>query len=280
MTALVMLLGGGAGVGIVLAARSLRGTAGPTTPSWMRRAAVSGPQLFAGGVGAVVALVLTRWPVAVVAGGLLGIEAPTLLGARERRNQDAARSEAVASWTELLRDTMGAAVGLEQAIRSTAVIAPLGIRPQVRSMVARLEHERLAPSLAALAQDLADTTADLVVTALILAANGEAQDLGELLGSLAEAARDSATLRLRVEASRARIRTSVRIIASVTVGMVILLVVLNREYLRPFDSIGGQAVLGIVVGCWITALWWLMRMSRFTSPERFLTGSGEQRSTA
>jgi len=275
-----MLLGGGAGVGIVLAARSLRGTAGPTTPSWMRRAAVSGPQLFAGGVGAVVALVLTRWPVAVVAGGLLGIEAPTLLGARERRNQDAARSEAVASWTELLRDTMGAAVGLEQAIRSTAVIAPLGIRPQVRSMVARLEHERLAPSLAALAQDLADTTADLVVTALILAANGEAQDLGELLGSLAEAARDSATLRLRVEASRARIRTSVRIIASVTVGMVILLVVLNREYLRPFDSIGGQAVLGIVVGCWITALWWLMRMSRFTSPERFLTGSGEQRSTA
>jgi len=275
-----MLLGGGAGVGIVLAARSLRGTAGPTTPSWMRRAAVSGPQLFAGGVGAVVALVLTRWPVAVVAGGLLGIEALTLLGARERRNQDAARSEAVASWTELLRDTMGAAVGLEQAIRSTAVIAPLGIRPQVRSMVARLEHERLAPSLAALAQDLADTTADLVVTALILAANGEAQDLGELLGSLAEAARDSATLRLRVEASRARIRTSVRIIASVTVGMVILLVVLNREYLRPFDSIGGQAVLGIVVGCWITALWWLMRMSRFTSPERFLTGSGEQRSTA
>jgi len=280
VTALVMLLGGGAGVGIVLAARSLRGTAGPTTPSWMRRAAVSGPQLFAGGVGAVVALVLTRWPVAVVAGGLLGIEALTLLGARERRNQDAARSEAVASWTELLRDTMGAAVGLEQAIRSTAVIAPLGIRPQVRSMVARLEHERLAPSLAALAQDLADTTADLVVTALILAANGEAQDLGELLGSLAEAARDSATLRLRVEASRARIRTSVRIIASVTVGMVILLVVLNREYLRPFDSIGGQAVLGIVVGCWITALWWLMRMSRFTSPERFLTGSGEQRSTA
>ena len=44
--------------------------------------------------------------------------------------------------------------------------------------------------------------------ALILAAEHQAQRLGELLGSLAQAARDQATMGLRVEGGRARTRTA------------------------------------------------------------------------
>jgi Flp pilus assembly protein TadB len=121
-----------------------------------------------------------------------------------------------------------------------------------------------------LAEDLADPTMDLVVSALCLAASGEAQDLAELLGSLAGAARDSATMRLKIDASRARVRTSVRIITSVTVLMALLLVLLNRTYLKPFDSAAGQGVLLVVFGCFGAALWWLASMSRYAAPERFL----------
>jgi Flp pilus assembly protein TadB len=124
-----------------------------------------------------------------------------------------------------------------------------------------------------LAATLANPVADLVVSALTLAANGEAQDLGELLGSLARAARDGASMRLRIDASRARTRTSVRIITGVTAAMAGVLVLLNRTYLQPFDSATGQCVLLLVLACFGGARWWLARMGRYVAPERFLAGS-------
>ncbi len=109
-----------------------------------------------------------------------------------------------------------AAAGLEQAIIATAPVAPLPIRAEVVTLAVRLEGERLAPALRAFADEVADPTGDLVVAALVLAAEHQAQRLGELLGSLAAAARDQATMRLRVEAGRARTRTSVKVVVGVT----------------------------------------------------------------
>jgi Flp pilus assembly protein TadB len=209
---------------------------------------------------------------------MFGFFAGDLFGSRADRSAETDRTEAIAGWTEMLRDTMAAAAGLEQAIITTAPIAPAPIRPHVQALVVRLQRERLVPALMQLADDLADPTMDLVVSALCLAASGEAQDLAELLGSLAAAARDGATMRLKIDASRARVRTSVRIITAVTVVMALLLVLLNRSYLRPFDSAVGQAVLLVVFGCFGTALWWLASMSRYATPERFLARPVEEAS--
>jgi tight adherence protein B len=227
-------------------------------------------------IGGLVAGLLTRWPVGVLGGFLFGYFASDLFGGRLHRNAETEQTEAIASWTEMLRDTMAAASGLEQAITTTAPIAPVAIRPQIQTLVARLRRERLSTGLAELAEGLANPVADLVVSALTLAANGEAQDLGELLGSLSGAARDGATMRLRIDASRARTRTSVRIITGVTVAMAGLLVLLNRTYLQPFDSATGQCVLLLVFACFGGALWWLVQMSRYVAPERFLVASGPE----
>ena len=110
------------------------------------------------------------------------------------------------------------------------------IRAEVATLALRLQSERLAPALRAFADEVADPTCDLVVAALILAAEHQANRLGELLGSLAQAARDQATMRLRVEAGRARVRTSVKVIVGVTAGLVLALAVLNRGYLAPYDT--------------------------------------------
>ena len=94
------------------------------------------------------------------------------------------------------------------------------IRAEVATLALRLEGERLVPALRAFADEVADPTCDLVVAALVLAAEHQAHRLGELLGSLAQAARDQATMRLRVEAGRARARTSVKVIVGATGGLV------------------------------------------------------------
>jgi tight adherence protein B len=54
------------------------------------------------------------------------------------------------------------------------------------------------------------------------------------------------------------------------------LAVLNRGYLAPYDSAVGQLVLLLVSGLFAAAFWWLARMTRPASVERFLVGSGHQ----
>ena len=101
-----------------------------------------------------------------------------------------ARIETVAAWTEMLRDTLSAAAGLEQAIQTTVDTAPTAIRDEVHELSMRIERgDKLPDALAGLADDLSDPTADLVVSALVLASHHQARQLAELLGELAIEAR-------------------------------------------------------------------------------------------
>jgi hypothetical protein len=62
----------------------------------------------------------------------------------------------------------------------------------------------------------------------------------------------------------------VRIISGVTVVMMVLLLVLNRSYLRPFDTGTGQAMLIVIFAGFAAGLTWLSAMSRYQAPERFI----------
>ncbi|HVT78723.1 MAG TPA: hypothetical protein VHD87_16910 [Acidimicrobiales bacterium] len=213
---------------------------------------------------------VTRWPVAAAALAAAGWFTPELFGSKATQDRATARTEAIAAWTEMLRDTMSGAHGLEQAVITTAAIAPAPIKLEVTNLAVRLERVPLSVALQEFAADLAHPTADLVVAALTLAWQGSVGDLAELLGTLAESAREEAGMRLRVEAARARLRTAVRVIAASTAGTAIGLILLNRKYLDVYGSATGQLTLACVALCWGIALRWLSQMSEFVAPERFL----------
>ena len=277
MTALAGLLGAGVGLGLVLAWAGWRGVTLPRPARSAARPKVERATLRLGlaAGGAVVVGAATGWPVGALLAGLAGWGLPGLLGGTKGRGDGLARIEAVAGWAEMLRDTMAGAAGLEQAIVATAAVAPLPIRAEVATLAVRLEGERLAPALRGFADEVADPTMDLVVAALVLAAEHQASRLGELLGSLAQAARDQATMRLRVEAGRARSRTSVKVVVGVTAGLALGLAVLNRSYLAPYDSALGQLVLLLVGAMFAGAFVWLSHMTRPSAPERFLARANE-----
>jgi tight adherence protein B len=272
MTALAALCGVAVGVGLLLAFVGWRGVELPQLGLRSTRAKTERVTLrlgLAAGAGVLVG-VATGWPVGALLAAAAGWGLPGLLAGTKYRNAAVGRIEAVAGWAEMLRDTMAGAAGLEQAIVATATVAPLPVRTEVATLAIRLQSERLAPSLRAFADEVADPTCDLLVAALVLAAEHQAQRLGELLGSLAQAARDQATMRLRVEASRARTRTSVKVIVGATGGLALALAVLNRGYLGPYDSGLGQMMLLIVGGLFATSFIWLTKMTTPTAPERFL----------
>lgn len=215
---------------------------------------------------AVGAGVLTAAVTAWVVGALLTAAAvwflPRLVGPDRVHKQRLARIEAIASWTEMLRDVLRAAAGLEQAILATAPLAPTPIRGEITTLAARLRSgQRLAPALRALARELNDPTADLVLAALVLAAERQARQLSDLLGSLAATAREQAAMRMRVEAGRARTRTSVRVIVATTVAFAAGVVVFNRAYLDVYNSATGQMVLLLLGGLFAAGFAWLSRIA-------------------
>jgi hypothetical protein len=277
MTLLAVLAGFGFGAGVWLVVDGLR----PPDPAAFVPLPREGPsidlrRLCFGIVAGLVLLALTRWPVAFAAGFAAGWFAPDLVGAKAAQQQAIARTEALASWTEMLRDTLAGAHGLEEAIVTSAAVAPEAIHPEVTALAERLRRQPIDEALDDFGRDLAHPIGDLVVTALRLAAGGSSGDLNELLGTLAVSARDEAAMRLRVEATRARLRTAVRVITLCTASTALGLVVLNRAYLQSYESAAGQVILAIVLAAWGVALWWLARMGDYVAPERFLASDGRK----
>ncbi|MGH3719415.1 MAG: type II secretion system F family protein [Pseudonocardiaceae bacterium] len=276
-TVLAALLGLGAGVGLLLVITGWRGVDAHRPKRFPRRHLRSRDDQWVVRLAAAVAVgvvtgVVTGWVVGAVLAGLACWALPPALGRDPRHAGQVRRIEAITTWTEMLRDTLAAAAGLEQAILATAPLAPAAIRPQISELVARLGNgERLAPSLRALADQLADPTADLVIASLVLAAEHQARQLGELLSSLALAAREQASLRMRVQAGRARTRTSVRVIVGTTLGFAAAMVLLDRPYLAAYDSVTGQVMLLVIGALFAAGFAWLARIATVPEPIRFFS---------
>jgi len=269
----IAVLGGLAGIGAFL---TLAGLSGHTVfaPSRSGRIArllssLAPARGAAAAAAAAGVLVVTGWPVGALLASAAVVAAPRLLGGRSDREESIARTEAIAGWTEMVRDSMAAASGLEEAILATASVAPGAIRPEVVTLVRRLEHQSLPDALAAFGDDVSHPSADLVVAALSIAARMEASDMTGLLSRLAEAIRGEARMRIRVEVGRTRVRTATKVIVGVVGATIVLLAVLNRSYLVAYDSPGGQVVLLVVGAIFATGGWMLLHMSALEMPERF-----------
>jgi tight adherence protein B len=220
-------------------------------------------------------LVVTRWPIAAVAGGVAAWTIAGTAGTKQRRAIDK-RTEAIALWAEMLRDAIGTARGVEGVLVATASTAPLPIRAEVQTMARRLQHEPLDAVLDDLAADLDHPIGDLVVTALRLTSTAGGRQVRDVLANLAAAAYAEADSRRRVEVARERPRSAMRYTAMIIGGFVALLVVFSRKYLAPYDSALGQVVLLFVGFYWSAGFWWMHRMGRVTPVERFLASRSSQ----
>jgi Flp pilus assembly protein TadB len=130
----------------------------------------------------------------------------------------------------------------------------------------------LPEALEDFARAVDDETADMAVMALSAAAR-QSGNLADLLSRLARSAREGAAVRMRVQSSRARIRTATRIIASVSLAFPAGLIMLNRPFLAPYATVTGQLILAMVVALFAVALWWLARLAAPARSVRLLGGN-------
>ncbi len=221
-------------------------------------------------VAGVAAGVATGWPAAAPITAIAVLGLPKLFG-QTIGSVSIAKIESIATWTEMLQGTLAASAGLSQAIMATAPLSPLPIRGATLRLSGRLSagmHPRDA--LLQFADEVEDPCADRVICALQLAVSSRAQRMGDLLMALADSTRDEVALRLRIETSRASVRSGVRTVLVFSVAFAVGLTVLAHSYLEPFGSPHGQLVLMVVGILYGVGLTLMVSLSRPPAPVRLL----------
>ena len=211
---------------------------------------------------------VTGWPVAAIWLGVAGLTLPDMMGVGRRRSAAIARIEAIAAWTESLRDQVRAGADVMQAVQAGSGRAPAAIAPAVGRLAIRLRREPPATALAMFSTELADTTADMVAAALTLAFTQPARRLADLLDAAANAAREQAAMRLRVERDRARTRTVARATGAVVAVWVVVVYLISRAYFAAYDDASGQTVLLVAGSCFAAGFALLGRLDRLPETPR------------
>jgi len=273
LEALLAGIAGGGGVALLIASLvgfrpRVKAGRQAEVGSWLRR---MGQRLgIAMLVGILVGLV-TGWPVAGIGVAVLVFFWSQLFGGLAHERLAMQRVEALAMWTESLRDTIAGAVGLEQAIPASARSAGPLLRPHLDALMDRLRGRMPLPdALHQLADDIDDPSADIIIAALILNARLRGPGLRDVLGALAKSAREEVDMRNRIMAQRAGMRRAVQIIVVAVAVVVVGMAVLDRAYVRPYGSPAGQLVLVVVLAFFAGGFFWLRRLSDVKTPERFL----------
>jgi Flp pilus assembly protein TadB len=282
MIVLAALAGAAVAAGLVLGIRELigrersPGTPPPRRPfagslsDWPRRRALLA---VAAGLGV---LAITRWPVAGLAAGLAVIFLPRVLSTQGQRERTA-KLEGLEQWTRRLSDMLTASRGLEEALEASARSAPAAIAGPVTALAGRLSARvGTEAALRAFAAEIDDPAGDRIAAALIIATGRRGGGVRDVLNALAVMIARDVAARREIEAERAQHRTTLRWIA-VFIGGFTIFAVLNRSYSRPYGTIPGELVLGLVTGLYAAGLGWLYRLGAMPAQGRFLAREDQHR---
>lgn len=220
------------------------------------------------GVGALVA-VSTGWVIAVAIAPLALAGIPVLLAAPPAQ-REVVRLEAMEEWVRTVAGTLGAGVGLEQALLRSLRSTPEPIKPEVTRLAGRLRARwGTEDALRAFADDLDDPTGDLIAANLALGARRRGGGLATVLNALAQSVGEDVRSRREIESDRAKPRANARLITGITLAVLAFLS-LSGDYIAPYGSPVGQVLLGLFLVMYVGMLIWLRTMARGKPMPRFI----------
>jgi Flp pilus assembly protein TadB len=224
-------------------------------------------------VAAAAVVAISGWVIpSLVIGGITGW---LVDGLRRRDTGDDAgveRTDALASWVENVRDVLQSGNQPIGAIGATTETCPPSIRPQVRTLFARLSAGQPAEiAFRRFADDMDEPLADLVAVGLLIAVSRGAET-EDVLSALAVQARHQADRRRIVEAERAPMRREVWMVSIVMCALLGGVFLFARSsYLNAYDDVAGQLFLAVILVAYGALLVWVGRLATFPRPSRFLT---------
>lgn len=225
--------------------------------------------LLGGLAGGIVAWLVTGWVLAIAVLPVAAVGLPMLLSSGSAASR-IERLEAMEEWTRSLSGVLTVGVGLEQALVATLRSTPAPIAPEVTRLVARLRARWVTEdALRAFADELDDSTGDLIAANLILGARRRGAGLSSVLEGLAESVAADVRARRQVEADRAKPRATARWVTLISAGVLVILA-LSGTYVEPYRSPLGEVILTTLLTAYVATLVWMKRMAMGRSLPRFL----------
>ena len=247
---------------------------GPGRPG--RKTLAEQQTLAFGAVAFVLVLLVTRNFVLAVIAGAGVVLWPLVAGGGKAERAELAKLEALAQWTESLRDLAQKGAGLESVIPKTSATASDVLATPLRHLSSRLAvRVPLPQALSLFADEVDHASADLVVGALALAARQRKGQLSRVLSALSASLREELEQRTKVMRERNVIRREALQVA----GLSAVLVLAARFFAPPsLASSSSTAAQLLPVALAAGFFWVFSRVRKLAEPEkepRFLSSAAE-----
>lgn len=253
--------------------RAWAATGDPARPHVDRR-----HRALAWAVAGVVVWAFSGWPVAGLATTVAGLWLPWLLGSTRVVRSRIEKLEALEGWCRRMADTLtgGGAIGLAQAIVTTAARVDEPIAPAVRTLArsVRDDADDHGAALREFADTLDDRTGDVVAAALLLALREQSGGIAGVLRQLADGVARDVRARRDIEAARAESRQSIRILLIIHAALLVL-IGLTPNFAAPYNTPVGQVVMAVLLSGSAFLLVWMRRLALGRPAPRFFGKSGE-----
>ncbi|MDN5898563.1 MAG: type II secretion system domain-containing protein [Brachybacterium sp.] len=278
---MVILLGILLALGLLGLGRLARGH--PLVPTDLRslprrRKSTSGSQrhLALAVVAGLAVMLITRNIVLAVIVGAGAVVWPMVAGGGKAERAALSKLEALAHWTEALRDLAQKGSGLESVIPKTVDTASDVLVGPLRLMSRRLSvRVPLPEALSYFADEVDDASADTVVAALALAARQRRGKLSAVLSALSEALREELEQRTKVMRERNGVRREAAQVAALTAALVLAANLFSPQGIPEGGGAAAQ-LLPFVLG--VAYLFVFSRVRKLAEPvpePRFLSSASE-----
>jgi tight adherence protein B len=211
----------------------------------------------------------TQWIVAAVAAAGAGAMLPRQMARNRAEAEHVRKTEALASWIEMLRDGIVSGGGLEGPLMRSAETGPEYLRPYLRQLLDDMRVEDTETALFNFAAGVEHHIADMLVASYSLATRESTAGLPDLLRSLSDAANLEVKTYRRVEVSRKQLRSSVKITFGVLGAFAIGSLLFARDLMDAYDDATGQMVLLLIAGLLMGGYVWMQRLQLIRRPPRF-----------
>lgn len=186
------------------------------------------------------------------------------------------RLEAMQEWARSLSGLLGAGAGLEQAIIASNKSAPAPIKKEVNLLTARLNAGiNVNKALEMLGDDLNDETGDLLAGSLIISSRRRGSGLATVLDECANTIAEDVAVKRQIEAEREKPRSNARWIAIIQIIVLASMFIFTPEYVAPYKTPVGQAVLLLFSSIFIMALYLMNKMTKPKQGIRLLKSNKE-----
>jgi tight adherence protein B len=237
---------------------------------WLRRTGVPWltPHLFlllSAGIAlalGVFAQLRLGWIVLTLSSAVLGALAPTAWVQSVQERREALIEGALVEAISLLRDSIRAGLGVEEAIAGLARGGPALLRAEFATVTREARFNGLASALTRLEHRLVTPLARTVVRTLVLDDRMGSRQVSRVLDRLAHATGEQRRVRAELRAVQARQVLAARIVTLIPPTLLLVMRLLSPAYVAFFGTIAGETWLGGCVMLIASGYWLMRRMAR------------------